>query len=89
MLKAARERAQEQMRMLHEREALEYENAKERNNEAERKRVQNINKLLKGDTEMVIARLDEVIPKIGLPFPVEVNFEIYNNTMLIYLWLAS
>lgn len=36
---------------------------------------------------MVIARLDEIMPKIELPFSVEVSFEIYDNTMSIDIWL--
>ena len=86
LLKAKKE-AEEKISQLEQQEAQNFAKAKAAHEEKEQKRVEAIERLLTGDDGAVMLRLNEALPKLGLPFPVEVTVELYEGIPYIKVWL--
>lgn len=63
------------------------EEAKKKHEQAETERIALIERLLSGDIATIFLRLDNVLPRLGLPVPVEVNVDIYDGIPLIRILL--
>lgn len=53
----------------------------------EDQRIEYITKLLNNDMSAIVLRLDNEMGKLDLPFPLEVDIDIYKNTPLLKVWL--
>lgn len=83
----ARTMAQAEIARLEKVEAERMEKAKVLHQKKEKERLEAIARLLAGDEGAVMLRLDEVLPKMGLPFPINVVIDLYDNIPYIKVWL--
>lgn len=88
-LEKATAEAQFEMERLENEERRMNEQAKLIHEQSEDARVSEIEKLLDGDLSAVILKLDNVLPKIGFPFPIDMDIEFYNNIPLVRVWLPN
>jgi len=72
-----------------EQERKSIEEARKQHEKTEDERIDGIEKLLAGEIPAIVLRLDSVLPKLGLPVPIDVNIDIYENIPLIKVWLPS
>ncbi|MEG6584557.1 hypothetical protein [Dendrosporobacter sp. 1207_IL3150] len=70
-----------------ERELIE--NARLQHETSEQERIALIEKLLQGDVPTIFLRLDTVLTKLDLPFPIAVDIDIYSSIPLVQVWLPS
>lgn len=80
--KAEIEQRQEAERQKNEQARMEHERQ-------EGERVKQLEKLLVGDIGAIMLRLDNVLPKMDIPFQFEVDIDIYENIPLVKVWLPS
>ena len=71
----AQEDAIEQQRRLHE--------------EAEEERIEFYVRLLKGDLAAVVMTIDEYLPGLALPFPMDVDADLHGNIVQLKVWLPA
>lgn len=57
--------------------------------EAEEERVDFYVRLLKGELSSVIMTIDEYLPKLPLPFPMDVDIDLHETVILVKAWLPS
>jgi len=55
----------------------------------EDERIGAIERLLAGERSAILARLDEVLSKMIMPSPIELNIDILNNILLVRVWLPD
>jgi len=55
----------------------------------EDERIGAIERLLAGERSAILARLDEVLSKLTMPSPIELNIDILNNILLVRIWLPD
>lgn len=75
---------------IEERQAAERQKnelARKEHEQNEDERIQIIERLLNGDPGSIVLRLDNVLTKLSLPFPLEIDVDIYNNIPVIKVWL--
>lgn len=70
-----------------EAERQKNELARKEHEQNEDNRIQFIERLLNGDMGSIVLRLDNVLPKLSMPFPLEIDVDIYNNIPLVKVWL--
>ena len=81
--------AQAEIDCRRETEIEQNEQARLQHEMNEEARISAAEKMLKGDTGAVLARIDEVLPKLKFPFPVIVDIQIYENVPLVKVWLPA
>lgn len=86
-IKLALQDAQKQVETRTEQERQVIENEKKQHELAETERVALVEKLIAGDIAAVFLRIDNVLSRIGLPFPVDVHIDIFENIPLIQILL--
>ncbi|MDD4600870.1 hypothetical protein SDC9_27523 [bioreactor metagenome] len=75
---------------VEERQELEKqknEQARHEHETQEEARIEFVSKLLEGDISAIMLRLDNVLEKMELSFPLEIDIDVYENTPLIKVWL--
>lgn len=55
----------------------------------EDERIGGVERLLAGERSAILARLDDVLSKMVMPSPIELNIDILNNTLLVRIWLPN
>ncbi len=88
MLKTTAE-AQAESERRYTQEKMMADEARQQHENSENERIAAVEKLLEGDLPSIVLRLDVVLPQIVLPFPVEVNIDLFNNVPLVKVWLPS
>lgn len=63
--------------------------ARKQHETSENERISAVERLMQGELPAIVLRLDTVLPKLGLPFPVEVTIDLFCNVPLIKVWLPS
>ena len=57
--------------------------------EAEEERIEFYVRLLNGELSAVVMTIDEFLPKLALPFPLDVNMDLFGNVILVRVWFPS
>ena len=57
--------------------------------EAEEERIEFYVRLLNGEMSAVVMTIDEFLPKLPLPFPLDVNMDLFSNVILMKVWFPS
>ena len=57
--------------------------------EAEEERIEFYVRLLNGEMSAVVMTIDEFLPKLALPFPLDVNMDLFGNVILVRVWFPS
>ena len=71
----AQEEAIERQRQIHE--------------EAETERIEFYVRLLNGDLSAVVMTIDEYLPRLALPFPLDVDADLLGNVVQLKVWLPA
>jgi len=87
LLASTEEATRHEVKMLELAEDAQNETAKKAHEEAENVRSDYHLRLLSGDTSAMLVKLDEVLPKIRLPFPISMDIDIYLGIILLCVWL--
>lgn len=82
-------KTKEEIEQRQEAERQKNEQARLDHEAQESERVTQLEKLLSGDIGAIMLRLDNVLPKMDIPFPVEVDIDIYENVPLVKVWLPT
>lgn len=67
----------------------ENEQARHEHELKEEQRIGFINDLLKSEVSAIMLRLDDVLSKMDLPFPLDIDIDIFENVPLIRVWLPQ
>lgn len=65
------------------------EEQRRKHEEAEELRIKDIERLLAGEQAAVFVKMDAILVKIGFPFPMVVDIEVYNNVYRVQAWLPT
>lgn len=57
--------------------------------DAEEERIDFYVRLLNGEMAAVVMTIDEYLPKLSLPFPVDVDIDLFGNIMQVRVWLPG
>ena len=71
----------------YEMERLKIEAERLQHEESQNERISAVERLLAGDPDAIVARLNELLPKLTLPFIIEADIDIYDNVPLVRISL--
>lgn len=60
---------------------------RQKHEEAEANRIKDVERLMAGERASIFVKLDSVLTKIGFPFPLNVDIDVYNNIYRVQVWL--
>ena len=81
--------AQAEIDWRRENEIQMNEEARQQHEMKEEQRINAAEKMINGEVGAVMARIDEVLPRLKFPFPLVIDIDVFANIPLVKVWLPA